>query len=148
LDWAGQVDFAFCFSVIEHIQNPRVFLKEIGELLAPEGKLLLSTPNRRDILIDLKGETYVRFFYRTVHRWYFDRDSFAYCARAANLKMVESRCIQRFGLSNTMLWLRDGRPSGLACLPHLDGPLVDRFWKGHLESRGVGDYLYFKLVRA
>jgi hypothetical protein len=98
-------------------------------------------------LIDLKEDAYKPFFYRSVHRWYFDTESFAYCARAANLKVVESRCVQRFGLSNALLWLRDGRPSGSTLLPHLDNPLLDSLWKGHLESTGVGDYLYFKLVR-
>ena len=145
LDWAGKVDFAFCFSVIEHVENPRVFLEEIRGLLAYQGELILSTPNRRDILMVLKGDEYRRFFYRTVHRWYFDSDAFAYCADVAGLKIVESHCAHRFGLSNALAWLRDGRPTGSATLPHLDSPDLDNYWRAYLEARGVGDYLYFKL---
>lgn len=146
-DWKEKIDFAFCFSVIEHVQNPRAFLNEIRELLNPEGKLIVSTPNRLDILMDLKGDEYRQFFYRTVHRWYFDSDSLAYCARQAGLKVMEIRCVHRFGLSNAMAWLRDGRPTGSAPLPHLDSPMLDNFWKSYLESRGVGDYLYLKFCK-
>ncbi|MBW2119198.1 MAG: hypothetical protein JRF53_00850 [Deltaproteobacteria bacterium] len=46
-----------------------------------------------------------------------------------------------------MAWLRDGRPTDMAHLPHLDGTKLDDFWKGYLESPGVGDYLYIKLER-
>ena len=145
-EWGGRIDFAFCFSVIEHVRNPRLFLEEVRKLLSPQGKLIVSTPNRRDILMELKGEVYRRFFYRAVHRWYFDAESFAYCGRKAGFRLLETRWVHRFGLSNAMAWLRDGRPTGSAPLPHLDSPHLDAFWKAYLESRGVSDYLYFKLT--
>lgn len=144
-DWGDKVDFAFCFSVIEHVKNPRIFLDEIREILKPGGKLLISTPNRRDILMRLKGDDYKSFFYRTVHRWYFDIDSFTYCGRRAGLDIVETRYLHRFDLSNALIWLRDGIPKGDTPLPFLDSPLLNNYWKGYLESKGVADYLYFKL---
>ena len=146
-DRAGKIDFAFCFSVIEHVGNPMVLLEEIRDLLAPGGKLLVSTPNRRDIMMALKTPEYPRFFYRTVHRWYFDVDSFKYCAEAAGHRVIEAQCVHRFGLSNAMAWMRDSLPTGSTFLPHLDSPILDNFWKGYLESKGVGDYLYFKLEK-
>ncbi|MBW1804093.1 MAG: class I SAM-dependent methyltransferase [Deltaproteobacteria bacterium] len=146
-DWAGRCDFSFCFSVIEHVDNPRTLLEEIRSLMAPKGKLIVSTPNRRDIMMDLKTPDYPRFFYRTVHRWYFDVDAFKYCANAAGLRVIDAQCVHRFGLSNAMAWMRDSRPTGSAFLPHMDDPILDNFWKGYLESKGVGDYLYFKLEK-
>jgi len=145
---AGRVDFAFSFSVIEHVGNPRAFLAEIAALLAPGGQLLVSTPNRRDALMTLLPADYPSFFYRSVHRWYFDVESFSRCAAAAGLSVTESRCVHRFGLSNAMIWLRDRRPGGKTALPNLDSPLLDQFWKSYLEQGGVGDYLYFWLQRA
>jgi len=145
--WKERVDYAFCFSVIEHVLNPRSFLSSIKDLLKPGGKLIVSTPNRGDILMDLKGDEYRRFFYRVVHRYYFEQDSFEYCAKKAGLTIIESKCVNRFGLSNAMAWLRDGRPTGDTPLKHLDNPLLDNFWKNYLESIGCGDYLFFKLMK-
>jgi 2-polyprenyl-3-methyl-5-hydroxy-6-metoxy-1,4-benzoquinol methylase len=143
-----KIDFAFSFSVIEHVGNPREFLAEIAMMLAPRSHLLVSTPNRRDALMDLLPVEYPAFHYRTVHRWYFDVDSFTRCAELAGLRVTKSRCVHRFGLSNALIWLRDRRPGGRNPLAHLDSSMLDRFWQSYLEQKGVGDYLYFWLSRA
>ena len=144
----GQVDIVFSFSVIEHVLNPLEFLCDARRLLKPGGKALVSTPNRRDILMSLLPDDYSQFFYRAVHRWYFDTNSLAICAERAGLTVEESRRYHRFGLSNALTWLRDKAPSGEVKLPHLDDPLTDSFWRSFLESKGIGDYLYFTLTRA
>ena len=33
IKWNEKVDYAFCFSVIEHVQNPRAFLSSIKDML-------------------------------------------------------------------------------------------------------------------
>ena len=147
LEAGVRVDWAFSFSVLEHVGNPRAFLHEIGAILAPNGRLVVSTPNRRDILMSLLPDEYPRFFYRSVHRWYFDRESLARCARHAGLKVVEMRCAHRFGLSNAMMWLRDRRPGGRGQLPYVGTPLFDALWARGLEAQDVGDYLYAVLSR-
>jgi 2-polyprenyl-3-methyl-5-hydroxy-6-metoxy-1,4-benzoquinol methylase len=145
--WAGKVDYAFSFSVIEHVPNPRSFLEELRRLLKPNGRALISTPNRRDFMLDLMPDAYVPFFYRTVHRWYFDAESLRRCAEAAGLVPVGTHFVHRFGLSNSLRWLRDRRPGGRDPLPHLDEPLLDSFWRNFLEERGISDYLYLTLER-
>ena len=40
------VDFVVSFQVIEHITNDKFFLREIKRVLKPEGKLVMTTPNR------------------------------------------------------------------------------------------------------
>lgn len=137
-----RADRAFTFSVIEHVDNPREFLSDIRSLLKPGGQLLLSTPNRKDVLMSLLPEVYPSFFYRTVHRWYFDRDSLAECARQAGFKVKEIRCVHRFGLSNTLVWLRDKKPGGRQPIEHVGTPLMNDVWARTLESRDVGDYLF------
>jgi SAM-dependent methyltransferase len=139
---AGSVEVTFSFSTIEHVDDPLAFLTGIRQLVAPSGLLLVSTPNRRDILMDLLGDDYRRVFYRTVHRWYFDMVSLTGLVERAGFEVVNRRCLQRFGISNALCWLRDRRPSGERPLPHLDDPVINEFWKTYLESKGVGDYLY------
>jgi SAM-dependent methyltransferase len=145
-EWRRRIERAFCFSVIEHVADPRAFLEEARELLAPGGSLLVSTPNREDVLMGLLPDQYPAFFYRSVHRWYFDRDSLSRCARAAGLEVAELRCVHRFGLSNTLGWLRDRRPPGRAAVGAMDDPGVDADWRATLERDFRGDYLYATLV--
>jgi SAM-dependent methyltransferase len=146
-EWRGRIERVFSFSVIEHVAAPRAFLEEARELLAPEGSLLVSTPNRADFLMDLLPDDYPSFFYRSVHRWYFERESLARCADAAGLRVSEMLCVHRFGPGNALGWLRDRRPPGRATLPGLDDTGIDAAWRAGLEREFRGDYLYATLVR-
>jgi len=140
-DWAGRIDLAFSMQVIEHTRNPKSFLEEIRPLLAPGGKLVISTPNRDDILFDLLPKDFAAFFYRVVHRWYFNAVTLENCARLAGYKVLEIRHVHRYGLANALRWLRDRRPSGHACLPGID-QLADDFWVSYLAQIGRSDCLY------
>jgi len=144
--FAGAVDLACTFNVIEHVPDPVGFLADAAALLAPDGRLLLSTPNRDDTLMDL-APAYPQFFYRTAHRWYFDADSLAACAAQVGLKISRVHYIQRFGLANALVWIRDGKPSSHDSLPGLSDARLDQTWQDNLVRRGVADRLYVVLER-
>lgn len=141
---SGQVDLAVSIQVIEHVRNPREFLAGIRPLLAPGGKLIVSTPNRDDILMELLPE-FRGHFYRVVHRWYFDAASLAACATAAGFNLTLTRFIHRYGMANALTWLRDRRPSGRDRLPAIT-PLADHLWAAYLEQSGRSDCLYAVLT--
>ncbi len=65
-----------------------------------------------------------QFFYRTVHRWYFDMPSLSGLARHCGFDIVQENCVQRFGISNALAWLRDRKPTGDQALPSMDDPLA------------------------
>ncbi len=146
-DYKDRVDVVFSLATVEHVEDPVNFFSEIRQLLKPGGLFLVSTPNRRDILMDLLGDEYKAFFYRTVHRWYFDMPSLADLARRCGFDIVEETCVQRFGISNALVWLRDRKPTGDRMLPAMNDPLLNQFWKNYLESKGSGDYLYLLVKR-
>lgn len=143
-DWIGQIGHAFSIQVIEHVRNPRSFLADIRPLLSPEGRLVVSTPNRNDILMKLLPDTFPSFFYRTVHRWYFDAGSLADCASRAGFEVVETRFVHRYGMANALHWARDNKPSGQTRLSGIS-PLIDRLWSGYLEDTGQSDCVYMIL---
>ena len=145
--YEGRVDVAASIQVIEYTANPRQFLADIRPLLAPDGVLLISTPNRDDILMKLLPQDFPSFFHRIVHRWYFDAASLAACARHAGLEVIETRHLHRYGMANALAWLRDRRPSGRARLEGIS-PLADHLWRGYLEDTGQSDNLYMLLRRA
>ena len=140
LEWHGQVDLATCFSVLEHIEDPLVFLKAIRRLLKPGGRLLVSTPNRDDWLLELLPEDYRQFFYRVVHRWYFSVGSLRQLGFRAGFATVSPVFHHRFDLSNFLLWLRDRRPTGLGHLAA--SSVLDATFKATLVASGRSDYLH------
>lgn len=139
-DSETRAELAVSLQVIEHISDPVGFLRGIHNLLTPDGQVLLTTPNRDDILMQLLPTDYRAFFYRVVHRWYFDMASLTKCAEQAGFEVQEMRTVHRYGLSNAMHWLRDRRPRGGAGLPGLN-PALDATWAQHLEAQGFGDTL-------
>jgi SAM-dependent methyltransferase len=65
-------DTVICGELIEHLENPYAFLRDLGSLLAPRGRLILTTPNPLGFpvlfceLLRLR-----RFFYTSEHLYYF-----------------------------------------------------------------------------
>jgi 2-polyprenyl-3-methyl-5-hydroxy-6-metoxy-1,4-benzoquinol methylase len=143
-EFEGRVDIAFSIQVIEHVSDPRDFLDGIRKLLKSEGLLILSTPNRNDILLDLMPQVFPSHFYRTHHRWYFDQSSLAEVARLAGLRVQSVHHVHRYGMSNTLLWLRERKPPGRVTLDVIDSS-ADSLWRSWLEAQGRSDNLYLIL---
>jgi SAM-dependent methyltransferase len=138
-EWLGKVDLAFSFAVVEHVEDPLALFREIRSVLAPGGRALVTTPNRADWLLDLLPEDYGSFFYRQVHRWYFDAASLSTLGELAGFQCVSLIHIHRFDASNVLLWLRDRRPSGLG---KLRVPVsIDAVWARALEQSGKSDWV-------
>jgi hypothetical protein len=97
--------------------------------------------------MELLPENFPSFFYRTQHRWAFDADSLRHAATRAGLQVDELRHVHRYGLANTMHWLKEGHPRGRTPMPPLDGA-IDRHWQTWLESTGRADNLYLIAHRA
>jgi len=129
---------------VEHVHNPVSFLKKIRALLVPGGHLVLATPNRLDLLLEWMPEVYASFFYRVVHRWYFDAESLSECAQRAGWEVEAVRPVQRYGMANALRWLRDRKPSGGEGLPTIDAA-ADNWWKSRLETEGRAECLYLIL---
>lgn len=139
-EWRGKVDLAVCFSVLEHVDDPRQLLAEIREMLRPGGRVLVSTPNLDDWLVTLLPDDYAPFFFRHVHRWYFDAAALTALAHAAGFEKVSPFYVHRFDLSNFLVWLRDRKPSGTGQID-VPTPLTAAF-RSTLEATGRADYLY------
>ena len=89
---------------------------------------------------------YDRFFFRRVHRWYFNAESLTNAASAAGFALERVRFYQRYDLSNALLWMRDERPTGIGKEPLLKD--LDPLYKQILEARGIADYVFVFLRRA
>ncbi len=143
-EYKKNIDIVFSSYVVEHTENPKSYLEDIRELLCDDGLLILSTPNRNDILMNLMPDYYKSFFYRVVHRWYFDMSSLIMCAVNAGYEVVGEYYVHRYGLANTMQWLRDRKPCGNTRLECID-EVADAMWENYLVTSGQSDSIYLHL---
>jgi 2-polyprenyl-3-methyl-5-hydroxy-6-metoxy-1,4-benzoquinol methylase len=85
--WAlpdNSVDFAFSLEVIEHIENPRHFMREIKRIIKPNGYGFVSTPNNLNLFSRLN------FLLKKEHRFFKD---FSYPAHISVLTTIDFRRI-------------------------------------------------------
>jgi SAM-dependent methyltransferase len=140
-DFKAKMDLVTSFSVIEHVEDPLTFMKDIRALLAPGGRAFISTPNAKDALLEALPEDYPRFFYRKAHLWYFEAESLRCLAERAGFASVKVIPHHRFGLSNFIRWSRERAPKGHAGFDFVT-PQMDAAWKAGLEASFRCDYLY------
>jgi 2-polyprenyl-3-methyl-5-hydroxy-6-metoxy-1,4-benzoquinol methylase len=140
----GTFDIVTSFSVIEHVDDPLDFIVKSSKLLKSGGKMVFSTPNSNDILLKLIPNEYSSFFYRVVHKWYFNSKSLSYLANYANLefKIVYKH---RFDLANLISWCNEQKPN---CAKPIEfSTNLDVLYKMELESKGISDYIYITATK-
>lgn len=136
----GTFDVVTLFHVLEHIDDPIKFLKNIYKLLNKNGILVCEVPNVREILLDVCKE-YNDFYWIRAHLNYFSSTTLLDCFKKAGYHKVEIRFEQRYGLINLCNWLTTG-------LPQIEKPIfeivddykdVENFYRKYLESIGRSD---------
>jgi len=140
-EFNNSIDIVVSFQVIEHVESPVEFLNEIYGLLKKGGRLIIATPNHSDILMKLLPEDFPSFFYRSVHRWYFNELSLSYCVEKSGFKIIDIKHKHTFGMSNALVWLRDKKPQGNVKLNGIDGSM-DLLWKSYTESSKQSDTIF------
>lgn len=134
-DHSGKVDLALSIHVIEHTDDPLIYLTEIYKLLKPNGKAIVFTPNLDDVLLKIHPEAYAPFFYRTVHNYYFSGDSLELLGKKAGFKTASKFYYQEFGLGNTVGWLKHNKAKGNLAVDGINTEF-DANWKKYLEESG------------
>ena len=112
-EYANKIDAIVSFGVLEHVENPQDYLKDAFELLKKGGKMYIETDNLDDILMKLEISSFHSFFYRTAHLWYFDSNTLEALVKKTGFSDIKMSFRHNFDLSNTFLWLRDNKPTGI-----------------------------------
>jgi 2-polyprenyl-3-methyl-5-hydroxy-6-metoxy-1,4-benzoquinol methylase len=138
-EWRHSIDLTVSFDVIEHVDDPSVFVRNLKSLSKPGGRIVVGTPNMDQLLLRLMPQEFGAFFFRQVHRWYFTQRSLQLSLESAGLKNIRVRSLQRYDFSNIACWLRDRRPTGNGAI---DLPrILSANLASALESVGMGEYL-------
>jgi 2-polyprenyl-3-methyl-5-hydroxy-6-metoxy-1,4-benzoquinol methylase len=141
------IDIVISFGVIEHINEPLLYLKNAFDILNINGKMFIETDNLDDVLVKLGFKEFKPFYYRTVHSYYFNTKSLKELAEKAGFNEILVGHRHGFGLSNTIKWLNDRTPGGLSKLEFIT-PEIDFAWVQMLEKTGMAELLHFELAKS
>jgi 2-polyprenyl-3-methyl-5-hydroxy-6-metoxy-1,4-benzoquinol methylase len=107
-------DLITCFHALEHMPDPRAFLKTVRRYLKPGGRVYVEVPNVEDALLSVyRSEPYADFWYREPHLFNFSPATFRTLMEQAGYR-GDLLPVQRYSFLNHLHWAQVGKPQGSA----------------------------------
>lgn len=139
-----EADLITCFDVIEHVENPVLFVKEMYDLCSNGGMVIIGTPTEYAMARRLIGKMFEQFHFRHQHPWIFTKDALEMMAVKAGFTIERAVYKQRNNLSNLLMWLTESKPNGNMHLPFITQELEEEYVRS-CEEKQVADYVLIYL---
>lgn len=140
VDYANGVDVITSFDVIEHVPEPKRFVKNIYELLKESGQFIIGTPTDYPVLRQLLGERFDKFIFQVQHPWIFSEKSLQFLFEEAGFKNFVIEKKQKYGLGNLLHWLNEKEPRGNSTYDFIT-PTMNAAYMSQMEEMGNSEYL-------
>lgn len=103
-------DIVTAFQVLEHVDDPMLFLKGIHKLLKPGGTICIEVPNIQDVLLSVyEIEQYADFWFREPHVFNYSPKTLTMMLEKTGFA-GETKTIQSYNFINHMNWVLKGTP--------------------------------------
>ena len=143
----GKIDVSTSFDVIEHVESPFDFLKDVYGMLKKGGMAIIGTPTDAPVMRNLLGEIYEKkLLFSTQHLWVLGEKNLRLMAEKIGFSNIVFKYYQRYGIGNMMGWIRDKAPKSTISASFLTNTL-DNVWKSQLEEKGLADYIVLYLTK-
>ena len=137
-----QFDVVLLYYVVEHLRDPVGYFEALKPRLKPGARVLIEVPNVDDALISLyDAPDFQPFYWQKAHYLNFTRDSLAFMFEKAGYQ-VDVKAVQRYDLSNHLVWLRDGKPGGAGRFAETLGSVVNSAYADALIRSWKCDTLF------
>lgn len=106
-------DVVCSFQVMEHVDDPVAFLRDLHQSAKKGGTIFVEVPNLHDSLLSVwKVNSYQKFFYHSAHLHYFTEYSLKKSATLAGLtpNQVEVSFVQDYNILNHLSWVMNDAP--------------------------------------
>ena len=106
-------DIVCSFQVLEHIESPISFLRDLKLSMKENGVAFVEVPNLRDPLLTVWDiESYKSFYYHSAHLQYFTENSLRKAAVEAGFESgrITVHFSQDYNLLNHLNWVMNGTP--------------------------------------
>lgn len=145
--WTDAIDVVTSFDVIEHVEKPDNFMKDVYKLLKEGGIGIIGTPTETPVMRSFLGEIYDReLLFSTQHLWVLGEKNLKMMAQNAGFTNIKVKYFQRFGIDNFIGWIKEKKPK---C--NVDSKMItstlNQVWKSELEAKGLSDYIVIYLYK-
>lgn len=145
--YANKIDVITSFDVIEHVQSPESFIKDVYDLLTAGGKAIIGTPTDAPIMRSLLGKDYEKkLLFSTQHLWILSEKNLRIISEKCGFKNIDIKYYQRYGIDNMLGWLKDKEPKSEIKQKFITETL-NNVWKAQLVDNGLADYIVLYLEK-
>jgi 2-polyprenyl-3-methyl-5-hydroxy-6-metoxy-1,4-benzoquinol methylase len=106
-------DVVCAFQVLEHVEDPVMFLRDLKQSAEKGAMLFIEVPNLHDPLLSIWDvKAYQKFYFHSAHLHYFTEDSLRKTAQLAGFDsaQVEISFTQDYNLLNHLSWIMNNGP--------------------------------------
>lgn len=137
------MDSVVSFDVIEHVENPVLFMQDVKELLSENGEAVIGTPTDAPVMRELLGSIFEEnLLFSTQHLWVFNEQSLRKICQSAGFSTVDFSYRQRYGIDNMISWILE-KKAGVKKEYHFITDTLNDIWKRELEAQKMADYILF-----
>ncbi len=146
IDSEAKADIVVSFDVIEHLEDPLGFLRDVHEVLVPGGRFILSMPSADDLLNKIAPSTFRPFFYQTAHINYFNRKSVSALFDASPFKKVDIDFLHKYKIENLVQWVEGGGP-GKRNLGDFFDRSFNNLYQSEIERLGISSHFFISAFK-
>ena len=136
------------FHVLEHLKNPIEIVNALKEKIKDGGCFFIEVPNANEALLSLyDSKEYSLFNTWEEHIFIYNAENLKYIAKKCDLRVDFVRQVQRYPLSNHLLWLQKGKPQGHVIYNFLNSKTLNDAYAKTLAELGACDTLMAKFTK-
>ena len=119
----NKYDFIYSIHVMEHIPDPKIFVRKIINSLTIDGRFVLEVPSIDDPLLSIyKIKEFNRFYWYPYHLYFYNKQTLKNLFAQFGEINYHIKLSQRYGIRNHLSWLIKRKPgSNNKKIPVLDG---------------------------
>jgi SAM-dependent methyltransferase len=142
-----KADVITLFHTFEHLNHPKLWLNKFSDHLTEGGYLIIEVPNANDILLSMyENSKFADFTYWSLHLFLYTKKSLSMTINdVGKFDILSAGQVQRYPLSNHLMWLAKGLPGGHNTWSCLNSNELDEAYFKKLEELEMCDTLFFIL---
>jgi SAM-dependent methyltransferase len=139
---ARRFDVIALYYVVEHLRDPVGYAASMRGRLNKGGRLLIEVPNVDDALLSLyRIPAFSDFYWQRAHYHNFSRHTLRSVLERAGYR-VNTFPVQRYDLSNHLVWMKEGKPGGAGRYAGVLGEEVDAAYRRTLMAQWICDTVF------